>query len=76
MKITNAITATLVVLCLAGAAYANPPHCTKGQLCGDTCISKNDVCHVPPAAQDAKKHCNKGKPCGNSCIAKDKVCHK
>jgi hypothetical protein len=22
--------------------------CTKGKPCGDTCIEKDDVCHVPP----------------------------
>ena len=34
--------------CLSGAtAEAKKPHCTKGKLCGNSCIAKNEVCHQP-----------------------------
>lgn len=34
--------------CLSGAtAEAKKPHCTKGKLCGNSCIPKNEVCHQP-----------------------------
>ena len=32
--------------CLSGAtAEAKKPHCSKGKLCGNSCIPKNEVCH-------------------------------
>ena len=34
--------------CLSGAtAEAKKPHCSKGKLCGNSCIPKNAVCHQP-----------------------------
>ena len=34
--------------CLSGAtAEATKPHCSKGKLCGNSCIPKNEVCHQP-----------------------------
>ena len=31
----------------AVATGKKPPHCTKGKLCGNTCIKATDVCHKP-----------------------------
>ena len=28
-------------------AEVKKPHCTKGKLCGNSCIAKNEVCHKP-----------------------------
>jgi len=34
--------------CLSGAtAEAKKPRCSKGKLCGNSCIPKNAVCHQP-----------------------------
>jgi hypothetical protein len=29
--------------------HPTPPNCTHGVACGDTCIAKGKVCHIPPA---------------------------
>jgi hypothetical protein len=29
------------------ASVKRPPHCTHGKLCGNTCIARGKVCHVP-----------------------------
>ena len=34
------------ITCPAAAA-APAKHCTKGKLCGNTCIKATDVCHKP-----------------------------
>jgi hypothetical protein len=65
------ILAAAAVMAFAGAAIA-APHCTTGVPCGNTCIAKGKVCHVPPPAP----HCTTGVPCGNTCIPKGKVCHR
>jgi hypothetical protein len=32
--------------CLSGgSAETKKPYCTKGKLCGNSCIAKNEVCH-------------------------------
>jgi hypothetical protein len=48
------------------------PECKTGKACGDTCIAKDRICHIPKPA----KECKIGKLCGDSCISKEKVCHK
>jgi len=73
MKNLRILSVTVIVVCIAGFAQA-APNCIKGKLCGNTCITKTDVCHKTGTV--SAKHCSKGKPCGNSCIARNKVCHK
>ena len=55
----------------SGLAFADPPKCTTGKPCGNSCIAKDKECHIPKA-----KECKTGKPCGDTCIAKDKTCTK
>jgi hypothetical protein len=79
---------SIIAACFLGNSV-EARNCKKGKPCGNSCISKNDVCHkdagvtTPPAevaetpsvnAEPAKK-CKNGKPCGKGCIAKDAVCH-
>jgi hypothetical protein len=52
-------------------AYA-APECKSGKACGESCIAKDKICHIPKPA----KECKTGKLCGDSCISKEKVCHK
>jgi hypothetical protein len=35
-------------MCKAASTGKKPPNCTKGKLCGDTCIAKDKVCHIKP----------------------------
>ena len=47
-------------------------HCTRGVLCGDRCISRVQICHVP---RPRAPNCKTGKPCGDVCIPRNKTCH-
>lgn len=37
-----------LIVCDADAAPRKPPHCTKGVLCGGSCIPVGHICHIPP----------------------------
>ena len=60
-----------LALSLTVASASAAPTCTTGKPCGETCIAKDKVCHLPKP-----KVCKKGKVCGDTCIAKDKECTK
>ncbi len=64
--------AVAAVLALSAGSTLAAPNCTKGKVCGNSCIAKTDTCHKPAAAPK----CTNGVPCGNSCIAKGKTCTK
>jgi hypothetical protein len=67
------ILAAVAALSFAVTAADAAPNCSKGKLCGDTCIPKEKTCRV---TSPKVPNCKTGKLCGNACIPKDKVCRK
>jgi hypothetical protein len=53
------ILAAVAALTFASAAGA-APHCDRGQVCGDTCISRQAVCRHPPIPRGATALCRDG----------------
>ncbi len=59
--------AALVVVTLLFSAIADAKVCRKGKACGNSCISRSSVCHMPHGtAVDAGKSPGHGKGTGQS----------
>jgi hypothetical protein len=80
MRRTLAIAATLAFALAASSASA-APNCKVGKPCGNSCISKDKVCHIPGTASAGPVHTYKLDKTGKKCLdeknhyAKKELCH-
>jgi hypothetical protein len=70
---------TLLLAAVAALAFASAasaaPTCTTGKVCGNTCIAKTAVCHIPAVVPHPVCKPGVSQACGNTCISLTKVCH-
>ena len=58
MKVFTGFVSILFALGFATSNFAEARHCSKGVACGNSCISKNDICHVGAGSSDNRGSSN------------------